>query len=414
MKKKSVKKKIRPIRLQPIECNQFKKKSKKKSKKKENNKTHHINTSEYEFTYRPIKYKNNTISMDIELYRWISIDTLKQNILDTFNKYKIKPIKGDLKSNIDNMIARMLFDILSKDNIKKLDDGLLNFSDVSVLNDLNTTFNIEKNMIKPIYDELDIDGYIKIRLKTMKEMKKMPQKNQVKIYINNNKMTTEFLHNNKLHKIQIPFAVYDKLKKRYAEYPDQDNDLNELVACLCLRYDALGSIGNQMGIPIPIKDKLKDCRVNFEGFASALNHHCYYYCSMFYDIEKYFGSIGLYQNIKYIRGTFMLNPPYEKSLLHRMVSKIIKSLDVSKSDLCFLFGTPTWDSYKEITFHMDANESKYFKLKFRFDNYQVWWYDFIKEVYTKIPSSTRYILANYNMDTKCLQNAIKDWIELQV
>ena len=83
-----------------------------------------------------------------------------------------------------------------------------------------------------------------------------------------------------------------------------------------MRYNSLSSIGNQMGIPIDVKKKLKDCDVDFEGFASAFNHYCKYYCSMFYDIEKYFGSLGPYQNITYIKGIFMLNPPYEKNLLH--------------------------------------------------------------------------------------------------
>ena len=164
-----------------------------------------------------------------------------------------------------------------------------------------------------------------------------------------------------------------------------------------------------MGIPEAIKDLFKECDINFEGFASALNHYYYYYCSMFYDIEKYFGGMGPFQNITYIRGTFMLNPPYEKNLLNAMTAKIIGSLNASRKELCFIFGSPTWSNRKEITFHNTLCNSKFFKTKYVFGDYEVPWYDFLTKTYARIPSSTRYILANYNMDIKCLQNSVDAW-----
>ena len=69
-------------------------------------------------------------------------------------------------------------------------------------------------------------------------------------------------------------------------------------------------------------------------------------------------------------------------------------------------------NYSDIYFHKKASSSKYFKIKYKFNNYQVWWYDFIYEKYIKIPSSTRYILANYDMDLDCLKKAIQFWIDL--
>ena len=364
-----------------------------------------VSNKQYEFEYNPIKYKNNTIHPNIELVRWECIKTAKIKIVDILKKNNIKPIKGDLDTNVENLMARIMFDVFSSD-VKELDDGLLNFSDKSLLNDLTNTFIIDN--INVLFSNIKtfIENHFKSYLNKIENID-CTEKHKCHSSIKKNKFIVSY--NN--HIIWIPITIYNKLKKRYKEHGDKKIKLNDIVTCLCLRYDALSSIGNQMGIPIQVKEQLKKCGVDFEGFASAFNHHCYYYCSMFYDIEKHFGSLGLYQNIKYIRGTFMLNPPYEKNLLHRMVDKIITSLS-SKKKLCFIFGTPSWDNYSDIYFHKKASSSKYFKIKYKFNNYQVWWYDFIYEKYIKIPSSTRYILANYDMDLDCLKKAIQFWIDL--
>jgi hypothetical protein len=387
-----------------------------------------VNTNKYEFKYIDIIVKYDKVNTNIEYYRWESIRRIKEKILDIFIKNNIKPIKNDLCTNIDNVVARILFENFSSDKIQKIEDGLMYYkkNSRSLFNDLKTTFyyknkNLPTDLCNKIINTINLEKEINCCLNKIKNMNK---KQVVDDYSHNIKMNKTNNHycieiivsGDKNEKFKIPMVVYNKLKKRYLEYKSKnkhDYQLDELITCLMMRYNSLSSIGNQMGIPINVKNKFKKCDIDFEGFASSFNHYCKYYCSMFYDIEKYFGSLGPYQNITYIKGIYMLNPPYEKNLLNNMVLNIIKSLNKSNKKLCFMFGTPTWEKYENITFHDNASASKYFKLKFIFKNYQVLWYDFLNEYYTKIPSSTRYILANYDIDLICMTKSIKFWISLK-
>jgi hypothetical protein len=384
-----------------------------------------ISNKNYHFTYIDIKYDNSVLSSNIELYRWQQLKLLKQHIKNIFIKYQLTPYKKNLDVNIDNLIARLLFENFSNNKITYLQDGLFNISrnSTSLNNDLKTTFTINKQPItndicQKIISEIDINNKINNILSKIKLFKEKPV-SDIKI-IKKKSFTIEFADINpfNLVSITIPEIVYVKLKKRYAKYKKNNKKntkitCDDLITCLLLRYNSLGSDGNQMGIPIQVKDKFKKCGIEFEGFASAVNHHYKYFCSMFYDIEKYFGSLGPFQNIEYIRGIFMVNPPYEKNLLNTMVHKINQSLDKSGEKLCFVFGTPTWSNYKEIKFHDVALKSNFYKKHYTFGDYEILWYNFFNDTYTKIPSSTRYILANYYINIKCLQNTIIYWRALK-
>jgi hypothetical protein len=375
-----------------------------------------IKSKQYEFSYIDIEYKNATVSPNIELHRWKKIKAIKYKIKTIFIKYGVEPFKGDLSSNIDNVIARVLFETYSNKKLTYLHDGLFNVCDnsTSLYNDLKTTFKINNHPI----DETDCCEIIKeINLsetitKISEELNVLKKEKAPNIKIIKNKTFTVKIYNSTI--ITIPENVYTKLKRRYSEYKKANKKLviptiDDLLTCLLIRYNSLGSDGNQMGIPVKVKDRFQECNIDFEGFASALNHRYKYYCSMFYDIEKYFGSLGPFQNIVYTRGTYMLNPPYEKNLLNAMIHIMISSLKTSKKDLCFIFGTPTWANYKEVTFHNVINNSQFFKKKYVFRNYEVPWYNFLNNTYTKIPSSTRYIIANYYININCLNKTIEFW-----
>ena len=329
-----------------------------------------IKTNNYDFSYIDIKYVNSRISISIELLRWIEMKKLKSHIIEILNKYKLKPIKKDMEYNINNVIARILFESYSVDKIEKLEDGLFNIlsNSNSLLNDIKTTFTINNvspssSIISDVIKEIDLQKKIKSILYKISECIKNEEKENITIN-KINKFEITFAYENDMIKLKIPYSIYTKLKKRYTEFKKKSPHLlkcQDLIICLMLRYDSLNSLGNQMGMPIPIKNKFKICKIGFEGFASALNHNYKYYCSMFYDIEKYFMSLGPYQNITYSRGIYLFNPPYEKILLNNMINNIIQNLNNSKKKLAFVFGTPTWDSYKEVTFHNTAKMSKYYK-----------------------------------------------------
>lgn len=386
----------------------------------------------YHFTYIDIKYDNNIISPNIELYRWRQLKLLKNRVKNIFIKNNVMPYKNNLDANVDNVMARLLFENFSSGKIVSLKDGLFNISynSTSLYNDLKTTFTINKqpithDMCQKIISEIDMNDAIDRILSNIKALKKTPA-TDIKI-IKNKTFAIEFDEyaknstektantNSKPVNITIPEVIYAKLKKKYNKKSSKKLGItcDDLITCLLLRYNSLGSDGNQMGIPIQVKDKFKKCGIEFEGFASALNHHYKYFCSMFYDIEQYFGSLGPFQNIEYIRGIYLLNPPYEKNLLDTMVKVIIDNLKKSDKKLCFIFGTPTWANYKEITFHNKALNSEFYKKHYTFGDYEVPWYNFFNDTYTKIPSSTRYIMANYYINIKCMQETVSYWRALK-
>ena len=217
---------------------------------------------------------------------------------------------------------------------------------------------------------------------------------------------------------KISVKLYDKLTLDYNKYKNINNHsykLNDLVYCILLRYETLNSGGHQWGIPLPIKDMFKDkFNINFEMFASSLNHYYDYYCSMFYDIEKYFMSLGQFHNIKYIRGFYMANPPYEEKMLNNMFTIMNNSFTNNKNKLSFIFGTPTWDTFY-FSLHDKIKSSKYYVFSHRFNDYQVKWYDFTQNKYETIPSSTRYVISNdKNIDVDGLKSIIFNWINLKI
>ena len=64
------------------------------------------------------------------------------------------------------------------------------------------------------------------------------------------------------------------------------------------RYQLLGSNNNQLGVlPNVLMKMKKDFDLNFECFASAINSTFDSYCSIYYDMEKYFGSKGSFFNL---------------------------------------------------------------------------------------------------------------------
>ncbi len=87
-----------------------------------------------------------------------------------------------------------------------------------------------------------------------------------------------------------------------------------------------------------------DFGLAIECFASAINSSSKYFCSLYYDIEKYFGSIGNFFNLKPIRGTYSFNPPYQYDIISNGINKIIKHLDNSSDKLAFIITIPIWDN----------------------------------------------------------------------
>ena len=86
----------------------------------------------------------------------------------------------------------------------------------------------------------------------------------------------------------------------------------------------------------------KDYKLNFECFASGINFTCNNYCSIYYDIEKYFGSLGNFFNFEFNDGVYLCNPPFQKEVITLAINKILGLLNDDKQ-LTFIITIPIWD-----------------------------------------------------------------------
>lgn len=158
---------------------------------------------------------------------------------------------------------------------------------------------------------------------------------------------------NILDNILLPKYQYDILKEKYI---GKKNKFDFYVWCILYRYQLLGSNNNQLAVLPRIMDNLKkDFGLCFECFASVINSHFKHFNSLYYDIEKHFGSYGSFFNMIPIEGTFGFNPPYQLDVIDNGVDRIVKFLfkaNEAKRKLTFIITIPIWDAIgkKEIGF----------------------------------------------------------------
>jgi hypothetical protein len=125
---------------------------------------------------------------------------------------------------------------------------------------------------------------------------------------------------------------------------DTKKNFDYNIACIMLRYHSLASYNQQLATNPEFYKYLQQYHgVNFELFGSPLN--CFFdnYCSLFWDIERNFGSKGTFNNITLNKGIYIANPPYDEEIMKTMVIKLIASLANSQEELSFIIIVPVWD-----------------------------------------------------------------------
>ena len=145
----------------------------------------------------------------------------------------------------------------------------------------------------------------------------------------------------------------------------QKTNLTNFIICL-LRYKSILSKGQHCALPQSTYDILYN-KYNFkvEGFSSPFNsrlnkYNDTYIGSLFYEIDKYFGSIGKFSLINIldekIKGNWMVNPPFISELLTETAEIILEGLDKLKFSRTFIFMMPYWDDNEGL---IKLRESKY-------------------------------------------------------
>ena len=111
----------------------------------------------------------------------------------------------------------------------------------------------------------------------------------------------------------------------------------------------------------------KDFNLQFETFGSAINTNTKNFCSLYYDVEKYFGSVGSFFNTNFLEGCYSFNPPYQKDIIDNGIKKILRCLNNSKIldlKLTFFITIPIWDiegknKMKELNSENNNNKINY-------------------------------------------------------
>ena len=240
------------------------------------------------------------------------MDTLIKTLKDYCSIYMI----DDLDAKINNIINSLL------NNYTNL---LLKLSEYK---ENNNIMNISKNTIIQKRDSINIVFY-KFTL--------------TKYHSISNKL------NNIINNIIIPYNLYNNMVSRFNQYIANNNiqnvDVDTIIWIILFRYQLLSSNNNQLAVLENILEQMKtDFNLTLECFASAINGSLTNYCSIYYDMEKYFGSIGSFFQITPTKGTFSFNPPYQYDIINNGINKILMHLDNTNDILSFIITIPIWDT----------------------------------------------------------------------
>ena len=255
--------------------------------------------------------------------------------------------------NNNEIIKRILIDYCSLDEIDNLDSKIEN-----IINDLYKCYeSILDKLTK--YTNKTIEGH---NITVYKNETSYDRNNKKILFYNFNISNINFNICNKLsniiNNIMIPVEQYNEMKNRYNHNQNDNQTMDTIIWIILFRYQLLSSNNNQLAVIPTIYNKMiKDFNLSVECFASAINTSLSHFCSIYYDVEQYFGSIGNFFNIEPIRGVYSFNPPYQYDVISNGIIKIISHMEKTKEKLAFIITIPIWD-----------NEGKQFMLDNNMEN----------------------------------------------
>ncbi len=384
----------------------------------------------------------------LEIYKGkLYINLLNQFITDCVNNFgkNIFSQKKPFVRTITNLLSTWMFNIYIDNTYK--DDYFFsdNFSNTSVLEntikdfckydieikDIDNKINIILSNLKKNYEKslLSLKKYklsnIFIKNKNNYKISKekiIQKKNNTIFYKFNIKLSFEIKENklnNIINNILIPINTYNKL---YNKFNINKNVIDTYIWALVFRYQLLGSNNHQLAVLSNVMNNMKnDYGLNFECFASSINCNFNNYCSIYYDIEKYFGSMCNFFNLTPIKGTYGFNPPYQVDIIEKGVHKILNDLKNTTEKLRFIITIPIWDNhgkeliepnykktidYGDFEIMNEIKTSKFFKdirmiskNDFTYIDYN---FDLLKN--KTIQNTYVIILANYDFDVNNIHN----------
>lgn len=267
------------------------------------------------------------------------------NILSSwlFSLYSEYDFTNDpfLPSNFENTnLLKIIFKDFSKrdKSIKNIDDRINN-----ILYELKKSYEFNLNLLNG-YKVGDYFIKNKNNYEISKENFINKDENFYKFKIKLNFFIKDNRLNNIINNIILPVSVYNRMKNKYT---GPLYKLDVYIWIILYRYQLLGSNNNQLAVLPNILELMhNDFNLDFECFASAINSTSNHYCSIYYDVEKYFGSKGSFFNSIPLKGTYSFNPPYQTDVITNGINKLLlhlKYADNRNYKLNFIITIPIWD-----------------------------------------------------------------------
>lgn len=407
-----------------------------------------IDKQHIKYSYK--KNKEQELNPILELYRGkVYAYILKSFIFNCTDNLgsKIFSIKKSYPRTITNLLSSWFFTLYSTydfsedpffpsnyENIKPLEDTLTDFAKYDpTIENVEEKINKITTSLKKTYKEAmeNLNDYKNSDYYKEKKSFYKTSKSIVYQTRHNNNITfykfsitypfklRDKRQENIINNILIPKYIFDKLEKRYTGPEDK---LNDYLWIIIYRYQLLGSNNNQLAVLPHILMKMNlDFGLSFECFASSINSTFDDYCSIYYDVEKYFGSKGNFFNLVPLEGTFGFNPPYQKNVMDSGIFRLLDLLDLatkSKNDLTFIITIPIWDKigrkimkysypeklkipvieYDDFEGIQEIFKSKYFKTKLMIPKDKFTYLDHNFHLYKNVTIQHTYILVLSNTD----------------
>lgn len=378
----------------------------------------YVNNDNYEYNYTPKTNKYTMIHPKLEIKRKKIIEKLFIKFYDICKKCNNNIKKDKTDGYLTLFCWKNLTDIDPVIPYKK--NAEYNYEQLKV--DIKT-LGLEP---KKILEELNLPELLKKYMKRFHKLYKNIDKNKK---INIKYENRQLIYGNK-YTIQYTDTIRDKFNKYYdGKY---DKDKNILFFCILYRYSVLSAGNQQLAMLSNIKQDFKnDFKIDIELFGTCINRFYTHYCSLFYDIEKYFGSLGNFNDIKPLRGMYFANPPFDEDIMAHTSRNIVEWLEVAeknKKPLGFIMTVPIWDAKTQRKISKRCNirhvtdiekydcrdilhASKYLYKEYVFCKQDFPYYNFTQDKYIYAVNTYMFIIKNTFMDFDDSKLKIKNYVK---
>jgi hypothetical protein len=251
------------------------------------------------------------------------------------------------KATIDPLIPNQLDD----DHFDQIQVDMKNWMDIEIEDD------VKEELVSKTVEALNIEEKLEMMIK---DILKFVEKNKIKtedfqgVKIYKKDIGPDYILSiDNLKKIKISKHNYGRIKLLYdhqLSFADRVRQMNDdrkflyYLYILLLRYETLGPGGSRQGaMSQELFNDMNDLIGSFELYAGAINSSSNNYTSLFYDIEKHFGSRGNVFSFKPIRGFYQANPPCDETVVEMSIDFAIRWLNDSEEPLVILILVPPWD-----------------------------------------------------------------------